>query len=200
MKHDPIAPPPSSTDDSSGNGPHWTARKMVEFLRALAATHSVTEAVRSVGMSRQSAYQLRSRQKGKAFDKAWDLAFSQSYGNLPYAALDRAMNGVEVQHYYKGEVIGTTRRYDERLTVALLRMISGPNGLAVSLPPGVAAQLGGRFEALLREIEAEGEDAVDPAEEEAFDALSAADSANLSPAAKRQIMAEFRHSRPRSGE
>jgi hypothetical protein len=34
MKHDPIAPPPSSTDDSSGNGPHWTARKMVEFLRA----------------------------------------------------------------------------------------------------------------------------------------------------------------------
>ena len=64
MKHDPITPPPSA----GANGPRWTNRKMVEFLRALAATHSVTDAARAVGMSRQSAYKLRSRLKGKAFD------------------------------------------------------------------------------------------------------------------------------------
>ena len=36
--------------------------------------------------------------------------------------MDRALNGVEVPHFYKGELIGTSRRYDERLTVALLAM------------------------------------------------------------------------------
>jgi hypothetical protein len=195
MKHDPITPPPSAEP----NGPRWTNRKMVEFLRALATTHSVTDAAKSVGMSRQSAYKQRSRLKGKAFDIAWDQAFTQSYCNLPYAALERALNGIEVPHYYKGELIGTSRRYDERLTVALLKLISGPNGLAVSPPAGVAAQGGLRFETLLGEIATEGEGAVDVAEEEAFDALSAADSANPSPLSDAQLMAEFRRFRHRSG-
>src|SRR5690606_13342504 len=158
------------------------------------ATHSVTEAAKSVGMSRQSAYRLRSRLHGKAFDIAWDQAFTQSYGNLPYAALERALNGFEVPHYYKGELIGTSRRYDERLTVAMLRLISGPNGLAVSAPPCVAARRGMRFEPLLDGIASDGEGAVDLAEEEACDALSALDSADLSPAANARLMAEFRRS------
>ena len=194
MKHDPIAPPPSSTDDSPDSGPHWTPCKMVEFLRALAATHSVTESAKAVGMSRQSAHRQRSRLKGKAFDIAWDQAFTQSYCNLPYAALERALNGYEVPHYYKGELIGTSRRYDERLTVAMLKLISGPNGLAVSPPAGVAAQRGMRFEALLEDIASDGERAVDLAEEEACEALSALDSADLSPASDARLMAEFRRS------
>lgn len=58
MKHDPITPPPppGADSDSEGNGPRWTNRKMADFLRALAATHSVKTAAPSVGMSRQSAY------------------------------------------------------------------------------------------------------------------------------------------------
>ncbi|MEO0872175.1 MAG: hypothetical protein AAFY19_09510 [Pseudomonadota bacterium] len=36
------------------------------------------------------------------------------------AALDRAINGVEVPHYWQGELVGTSRRFDERLTAALL--------------------------------------------------------------------------------
>jgi hypothetical protein len=172
---------------------------MVEFLRALATTHSVTDAASSVGMSRQSAYKLRSRLKGKAFDMAWDQAFTQSYCNLPYAALERALNGIEVPHYFKGELIGTSRRYDERLTVALLKLISGPNGLAVGPPPGVAAQRGIRFEALLEEIAVVGDAALDAAEEAAFDALFAADFEELSPASDAEIMAEFRRSRRRRG-
>jgi len=44
---------------------------MAEFLRQLAATHSVSAAARSVGMSRQSAYKLRDRLKGEPFDIAW---------------------------------------------------------------------------------------------------------------------------------
>jgi molybdenum-dependent DNA-binding transcriptional regulator ModE len=49
----------------------WTRAKMAAFLRALAASRSVSEAARSVGMSRQSAYKLRNRLAGMPFDLAW---------------------------------------------------------------------------------------------------------------------------------
>jgi hypothetical protein len=158
---------------------------MTDFLRALAATHSVTEAAKAVGMGRQSAYKLRSRLKGKAFDAAWDQAFRHSYENLPFAALERALNGIEVPHYYKGELVGTSRRYDERLTVALLKMISsGPMLLLHSEVPDAEAQ-GRRFETLLTAIESDGEAARDPQPVEAF----AADSADLSPWSDEEIIA-----------
>lgn len=73
-------------------------------------------------MSRQSAYALRARLKGEPFDLAWTAAFRCRFDTLAEAALDRAINGVEVQHFYNGELVGTTRRYDERLTLALLAM------------------------------------------------------------------------------
>jgi len=190
MKHDPLSSPPSPEDDSDNpaNGPRWTNRKMAEFLRTLAATHSVKAAAKAVGMSRQSAYKLRSRLKGKAFDAAWDEAFKHSYENLPYAALERALNGIEVRHYFKGELIGTSRRYDERLTVALLKMISNQNCLVLgSGLPGFEAQ-GRRFATLVGDIEAKGEDARDAGSAQ----FSRADSANVSPISDAEIMAELR--------
>lgn len=135
---------------------------MAEFLRALAATHSVSAAAKAVGMSRQSAYDLRSRLKGKAFDVGWDQAFHRSYSNLPYAALERAINGTEVPHYFKDELIGTSRRYDERLNVALLKLAGNPNVLLVGGPNAMTAQEGERFEILLAGIEARGEGAEAP--------------------------------------
>ena len=84
MKHESLSPPPDSAAEPSG--PRWTTHKMTEFLRALAATHSVKAAAKAVGIGRQSAYKLRSRLKGKAFDAAWDEAFKHSNENLPYAA------------------------------------------------------------------------------------------------------------------
>ena len=60
---------------------------MAEFLRQLAATHSVSRAARAVGMSRQSAYKLRNRLKGQPFDIAWEAAFRQGYDNLAHTAL-----------------------------------------------------------------------------------------------------------------
>jgi len=152
MKHESIPPPPASPDSGppQATEPRWTTRKMTEFLRALAAMHSVKDAAKAVGMSRQSAYKLRSRLKGLAFDAAWDEVFKHSYENLPYAALERALNGIEVPHYYKGELIGTSRRYDERLTVALLKMISSAPCLILgSEVPGMHER-GRRFEARVR--------------------------------------------------
>ena len=113
----PAAPATPATDPA-----RWTREKQVAFLGALASSHNVSAAARSVGMSRQSAYRLRARLRGEPFDLAWDAAFQCCFDGLAEAALERAMHRVEVPHYHKGELVGTSRRFDERLTVALLAM------------------------------------------------------------------------------
>ena len=98
----------------------WCHARMADFLRALGATHCVAEAARSVGMSRQSAYRLRARLKGQPFDIAWEAAFQHGYDELAQVALERALHGTEMPVFHKGELVGSYRRYDERLTCFLL--------------------------------------------------------------------------------
>lgn len=131
----------------------WPLDTQAAFLRALSATHSVSEAARSVGKSRQSAYRLRSRLKGQPFDLAWEVAFHHSYDVLAHTALERALNGVEVPVFFQGEQVGSYRRFDERLTVALLsRFTMGSNPAFGRL--GSAAERHARdFEALLGKLE-----------------------------------------------
>jgi len=114
------APPPAGSAQERHDG--WSLDKQVAFLRALASAHNVSAAARAVGMSRQSAYALRARLKGQPFDFAWDAAFQSAFDALAEAAMERALHGVEVPHYHHGELVGTSRRYDERLTIALLAM------------------------------------------------------------------------------
>lgn len=192
----PLAP--AFTAPTHANGPprrgdRWTPAKMADFLRQLSATHSVSAAAKSAGMSRQAAYRLRSRLKGKPFDLAWDAAFHHSYQNLPYAALERALNGIEVPHYYKGELIGTSRRFDERLTVALLKLTGNPNMLVVGGDRALALREGERFAALLARVEAGGE-AAEEAPESAGPGVFGADPADLSPLSDAEIMAQLRAS------
>ena len=104
----------------------WTRAKMAVFLRELAASQSVHHAARSVGMSRQSAYRLRTRLAGTPFALAWEVALEAGLQQLAHALLDRALNGEERPHYYHGVLVGTSRRYDERLTVRPpLRLMGG---------------------------------------------------------------------------
>ena len=110
------SPTPTRTPRHDG----WTADKQVGFLKVLAATQNVRTAARSVGMGRQSAYKLRTRLDDAPFGAAWRLATQQGHSALLEAALARAINGVETPHYWQGELIGTSRRYDERLTALLL--------------------------------------------------------------------------------
>ncbi len=98
----------------------WTKAKMAGFLRELAACHSVAAAAQAVGMSRQSAYKLRNRLKGEPFDVAWEAAFQHGYDALHQAALERALFGVEVPVFHKGEQVGSRTHFDERLTCFLL--------------------------------------------------------------------------------
>lgn len=100
--------------------PRWTGDRMADFILELAATQCVATAARSVGMSRQSAYRLRARQVGGDFDMAWTIALEQCFQHLYSAALARAVNGIEVPVYQRGELIGSRRHFDERLTCYLL--------------------------------------------------------------------------------
>ncbi|WP_284126443.1 hypothetical protein [Parerythrobacter aestuarii] len=114
------AAPAATTSPATTRHDGWTPARQAAFLHELSATHNVAAAARVVGMSRQSAYQLRTRMQGKPFAKAWEAAFLTRFDVLAETALDRALNGVEVPHFYNGELVGTSRKYDERLTLALL--------------------------------------------------------------------------------
>jgi hypothetical protein len=158
----PQAQTPRSPRNAPRNAPRtlattrhdgWPLAKQAAFLRALSATHSVAEAARSVGKSRQAAYRLRSRLKGQPFDLAWEVAFHHSYDVLAHTALERALNGVEMPVYFKGELVGTYRRFDERLTVALLgRFTHGHNPVFGRLGP-MAERHARDFETLLAKVE-----------------------------------------------
>lgn len=115
---EPVAllPPPPDRYDG------WTPARQARFLRELAATHCVSAAARAVGMSRQSAYRLRNRLKGQPFDNAWSCAFRRQFDALAEAAVERAIHGVEVPHFYKGQLIHVSRRFDDRAAVALLAL------------------------------------------------------------------------------
>lgn len=121
----PLALADQSASDHSTRHDGWSPSRQATFLRALAATHSVSHAAAQAGMSRQSAYALRARLKGEPFDLAWHAALRCRLDALAEAALERALHGVEVQHFYHGELTHTSRRYDERLTVACWRCAKG---------------------------------------------------------------------------
>ena len=94
---------------------------MALFLRELAASQSVSQAARSVGMSRQSAYGLRNRLAGTPFSLGWEVALEAGFHQLAHALMERALHGEEVPHYYHGELVGTARRHDNRLGIWLLQ-------------------------------------------------------------------------------
>lgn len=99
----------------------WTPEKQVAFIEALAESGCVDEACKRVGMGRASAYALRARPDAIAFRLAWEAALDHAIRALTDAAFSRALNGVSRPVFYKGELIGERRYYDERLTMFLLR-------------------------------------------------------------------------------
>lgn len=158
----------------------WPLDTQAAFLRALSATHSVSEAARSVGKSRQSAYRLRSRLKGQPFDLAWEVAFHHSYDVLAHTALERALNGVEVPVFFQGEQVGSYRRFDERLTVALLGRFTMGGNPAFGRLGSTAERHARDFEALLAKVErgeAVATGALTPEDPGEFDGLTGANTA-----------------------
>jgi len=105
----------------------WTAERQRAFIHALATTGCVTEACAAVNMSPRSAYHLRQRADGEAFDRAWDLALRLGARRLLESALERALHGT-LRHVRLGDTIVQERVPDTRLTIYLLDHINGRNG------------------------------------------------------------------------
>lgn len=99
----------------------WTPDRQRKFIEALAASACVTEAAASVGLSATSAYNLRRRPDAQAFRLAWDAAIDFGMRRLVDAALARAVHGVAVPIFYKGEQVGERREYPEHLAIFLMR-------------------------------------------------------------------------------
>jgi hypothetical protein len=98
----------------------WTVERQKDFIERLAASASVTDAARYVGMSRQSARDLYNR--SPQFRAAWDEAVRASVSVLAETAFDRAVNGVQEQVWYKGRMVGFREKHDTRLLMFLLRV------------------------------------------------------------------------------
>lgn len=98
----------------------WTPERQRGFIEALAATACVEDAARAVGMSATSAYNLCARPDAVPFRAAWDAALDFAAGHLKAAVFSRAIHGVPVPRYYKGELVGGHRRYNDRLAMFVM--------------------------------------------------------------------------------
>jgi hypothetical protein len=112
-----FTPVPRATNRADG----WTPEIQQRFIEGLADTGSVASACRMVGRSERSAYQLRRHPEGAEFAAAWLAAQGHGVLRLQDAVLERALNGVEVPLIYHGQVVGTARKYDDRLAAFILR-------------------------------------------------------------------------------
>ena len=112
-----------AADSSAPRSRHdgLTAERQRIFLETLAATGSVGRAAKACGLSRQALYTHRKRADVPAFREAWEVALSCAINRLGDIAFERAIDGVEEPVFWKGEQIGTRRRYNDNLLVALLR-------------------------------------------------------------------------------
>jgi hypothetical protein len=100
----------------------WTVERQEAFLKALAVCGCITDACRTVGMSRQSAHNLYNHPAATAFRRAFDAALDNAAATaVESGAWERTVKGVPRPVFYKGEQVGEYRHYDERLTMFLLR-------------------------------------------------------------------------------
>ena len=98
-----------------------TPARQVALVQAFAECGCVREACARVGVSPEAVYRLRRRPDAQSFRAAMDRALDGAADQVEDGVFSRAINGVEIPHYYKGELVGTHRRYDERLALFILR-------------------------------------------------------------------------------
>src|SRR5687768_13750481 len=85
----------------------WTAERRTQFLDDLAQHGNVRVACGRVGMSREAAYRLKRRDA--LFARTWAAAQVLARGASAEVVADRAIEGIEEDVWYRGEVVGTRR-------------------------------------------------------------------------------------------
>jgi len=99
----------------------WTAERQRAFIAALAETGSVTHAARRINMASEGAYYLRRQPGAEGFRAAWSAALAHGVQRLTDIAIDRAIDGVPVPVFHKGEQVGERRWYNDKLLMFLLK-------------------------------------------------------------------------------
>ena len=88
------------------------------FIEALRTTGNVTLAAQHAERSRNEVHDVR--QRSKRFAAQWDDALEEATDLLEAAAWRRAVTGIDKPMFFKGEVVGSTKKYSDRLLMFLL--------------------------------------------------------------------------------
>lgn len=99
----------------------WTPERQRAFIEALAATGSVTAAAARINMSTEGAYYLRRQPGAEEFAAAWSAALDHGVQHLTDLAIDRAMHGIAVPIFWRGEQVGEKRWFNDRLLMFILK-------------------------------------------------------------------------------
>ncbi len=132
---------------------HWPNWRKA-FLAALEETGSVTSAAKVVGVDRSAAYQHRA--SDKSFSEEWDAAVDRGADSLEDEARRRALEGVDEPVFYKGEKVGTVKKYSDLCLIFLLKGLRPQKWREsrATLPP---AELNKMIEAELKRLAAKNE-------------------------------------------
>ncbi|MDN3645656.1 helix-turn-helix domain-containing protein [Pontixanthobacter aestiaquae] len=90
----------------------------VRFLDALAGHGNVRSAAAQVGVSRETVY--RARRRYADFARCWDMALVHARARYEAELAARAVDGVRVPVFVRGEHVATYRRHDARYLLAHL--------------------------------------------------------------------------------
>ena len=93
--------------------------KQAPFLTAFRRTGSVTGAAREAGVSRSAHYKWV--EVDPEYAEQFENANEEMVDGLEQEARRRALEGVDEPVYYKGERVGSFRRYSDALLILLLR-------------------------------------------------------------------------------
>ena len=100
------------------------------FLDTLRHCRNVSEAARIAKISRTRLYKMKA--SDKKFAKAWGSALEEAADRLTDEAIRRAVSGFEEVKYFKGEPVGTVRKFSDQLLMFLMKAhrpeLYGQNG------------------------------------------------------------------------
>ncbi|MEA3000818.1 MAG: hypothetical protein QOK17_2651 [Sphingomonadales bacterium] len=120
---DDSAPPAFTPVPLRSRRDGWTADRQRAFIAHLAAGMPSNHAARAVGMSKQTAHQLRRRPAAESFAAAWEEAVGRAKRRRCKTISDRtraAIDGMPVPIRYRGRIVGTRMKYDNPQLIRLL--------------------------------------------------------------------------------
>ncbi len=101
------------------NRTKFSPARRKRFLEVLRATCNVSEAARSCGVERRTAY--NHRDADPAFRAAWDEAVEEAIDRLEREAWRRGVEGVDRPVTYQGEITASFKEYSDRMLELLLK-------------------------------------------------------------------------------